>query len=232
MSRYRFLLLDADNTLLDFDANEKASLIKALSHYGLPHDDKVISLYHKINIMYWDMLAHNKIKRDELLTKRFDTLFETIGVKADSQAVENRYRGNLDCGFQLVPNALEVCKALRQEGYKLYIITNGVSTTQHARLSGSGIEPLMDGIFISDDIGYNKPARQFFQYVQDHIDAFELEKALVIGDGLESDIRGGMDYGIDTCWVDIYGTGDSRDLHPTYTIGSISELMKLLSEMS
>ena len=232
MSRYRFLLLDADNTLLDFDANEKASLIRALSHFGLPHDDKVISLYHKINIMYWDMLAHNRIKRDELLTKRFDTLFETIGVKADSQDVENCYRGNLDFGFQLVPNALEVCKTLRREGYKLYIITNGVSTTQHARLSGSGIEPLMDGIFISDDIGYNKPARQFFQYVQSHIDAFEIDKALVIGDGLESDIRGGRDYGLDTCWVDIYGTGDSRDLHPTYTIGSISELPKFLSEMS
>ncbi len=229
MKHYRFLLLDADNTLLDFDANERASLRKALVSFGLPSDDKVISLYHEINIMYWDMLAHNQITRDALLTRRFDTLFERLGVKADSQAVENRYRGNLDSGFQLVSGALEVCGKLKDMGYKLFIITNGVSTTQHARLSGSGLEPLMDGVFISDDIGFNKPARQFFDYVQSHIDGFEIAKALVVGDGLESDIRGGKDYGLDTCWIDIYGTGDSRGLDPTYTIGSIEELPGILN---
>lgn len=181
--------------------------------------------------MYWDMLAKGQIGRDELLTKRFDTLFERIGVKADSRLVENFYRSNLDSGFQLVPGALEVCKALKGN-YKLYIITNGVVTTQRARLSGSGLAPLMDGIFISDDIGFNKPARQFFQYVQDHIDGFESEKALVVGDGLESDIRGGRDFGLDTCWVDIYGKKDSRGLNPTYTIGSIKELPKLLANKS
>ena len=202
---------------------------KALKHFCLPSGDDVISLYHEINIMYWDMLAKGLIERDVLLTRRFDTLFERIGVKADSRAVENYYRSNLDSGFQLVPGALEVCRTLK-ENYKLYIITNGVVSTQRARLSGSGLAPLMDGIFISDDIGCNKPARQFFQYVQNHIDGFESEKALVVGDGLESDIRGGRDYGLDTCWVDIYGKGDSRGLEPTYTIGSISELPKLLSE--
>ena len=204
---------------------------KALKHFGLPSDDNIISLYHEINIMYWDMLAKGQIGRDVLLTKRFDTLFERIGVKADSRLVENFYRSNLDSGFQLVPGALEVCKNLK-ENYKLYIITNGVVTTQRARLSGSGLAPLMDGIFISDDIGFNKPARQFFQYVQDHIDGFESEKALVVGDGLESDIRGGRDFGLDTCWVDIYGKKDSRGLNPTYTIDSIKELPKLLSDKS
>ncbi|MBP5162400.1 MAG: YjjG family noncanonical pyrimidine nucleotidase [Spirochaetales bacterium] len=229
MAKYRFLLFDADNTLLDFDANEKTSLCRAFGFFGLPFDDGILALYHRINIMYWDMLAHNKISRDELLTKRFETLFEHIGVKADSRQVENYYRKQLDNGFQLVPNAIEVCKTLRQEGYRLYIITNGVVSTQKARLSGSGISDLMDGIFISDDIGYNKPARQFFEYVQNHIDAFEPDKALVIGDGLESDIRGGRDYGLDTCWIDIYGTGDSRDLHPTYTIGNIGQLPGILN---
>ena len=231
MAKYRFILFDADNTLLDFDANERTSLQKALKHFCLPSGDDVISLYHEINIMYWDMLAKDLIERDVLLTRRFDTLFERIGVKADSRVVENYYRSNLDSGFQLVPGALEVCRTLK-ENYKLYIITNGVVSTQRARLSGSGLAPLMDGIFISDDIGCNKPARQFFQYVQNHIDGFEIERALVVGDGLESDIRGGRDYGLDTCWVDIYGKKDSRGLDPTYTIDSIKELPRLLANKS
>ena len=232
MKKYQFLLFDADNTLLDFDENEKVSLQKAFARFDIPFNARILALYHDINIMYWDMLARNEIGRDELLTKRFDTLFERIGVKADSRAVENCYRGNLDSGFQLVPGAIEICRGLRNSGYKIYIITNGVSSTQHARLSGSGLEPLMDGVFISDDIGCNKPARQFFEYVQAHIDGFEPDRTLVIGDGLESDIRGGKNYGLDTCWIDIYGTGDSRGLEPTYTIGSISELPNLLQRLS
>ena len=152
MHRYSFLLFDADNTLLDFDENERVSLTETFRHFGLPCSDEVLALYHEINIMYWEMLARKEIERDVLLIKRFETLFGRVGVKADPVAVENRYREGLGRGCQLMKGAVEVCRKLRKD-YGLYIITNGVARTQHDRLEGSGLAQYMDGIFISDEIG-------------------------------------------------------------------------------
>ena len=230
MKKYSFLLFDADNTLLDFDENERVSLSETFRHFGLPCGDKVLRLYHDINLMYWEMLARKEIERDVLLIKRFETLFERMGVKADPVAVENRYREGLGRGCQLMKGAVEVCGELRKD-YGLYIITNGVASTQHNRLEGSGLSAYMDGIFISDEIGYNKPDREFFEYVEKHIPGFDRRKALVVGDSLFSDIRGGVDYGIDTCWLNIYNAENTSEIRPTYTIRDIVELPGLLEKL-
>ena len=177
--------------------------------------------------MYWQMLAENKIGKEELLIKRFSTLFERIGVDADPVQTENYYRAHLGQGCQVVPGAMEVCRKLKGT-YKLYVITNGVATTQHSRLSGSGFEALMDGIFISDEIGYDKPDVRFFEYVQDHIEGFEKQKALVIGDSLFSDIRGGVDFGLDTCYLNAYHKSNTSKIIPTYEIQDIAELLAIL----
>ena len=227
MKKYSFLLFDADNTLLDFDENERVSLTRAFRRFGLPCDEKTLRLYHDINLMYWQMLAENKIGKEELLIKRFSTLFERIGVDADPVQTENYYRAQLGQGCQVVPGAIEVCRKLKAD-YKLYVITNGVASTQHSRLTGSGIEALMDGIFISDEIGYDKPDVRFFEYVQNHIEGFENQKALVIGDSLFSDIRGGVDFGLDTCYLNAYHKPNTSKIIPTYEIQDIVELLTIL----
>ena len=122
------------------------------------------------------------------------------------------------------------CRELRKD-YGLYIITNGVASTQHNRLEKSGLADLMDDIFISDEIGYNKPDREFFEYVEKHIPGFERGKALVVGDSLFSDIRGGVDYGIDTCWLNIYNADNTSEIKPTYIIRDIVELPGLLKKL-
>lgn len=228
--KYEFLLFDADNTLLDFDENERQSILKTFTNFGIPCTDSTISMYHEINIMYWDMLAQGKIKRDDLLVKRFETLFERVGITADAVETENFYRNQLGQGSQLIDGAIDLLKSLRSN-YKLYIITNGVAETQHLRLEKSGIAALIDGVFISDEIGYNKPAPQFFEYVSKSIPNFDRTKALVVGDGVLSDIKGGIDFGIDTCWLDIYGRGTpdkSGEIRPTYTIRKITDLPSIL----
>ena len=227
MKKYSFLLFDADNTLLDFDENERVSLTLAFRRFGLPCDEKTLKLYHDINLMYWQMLAENKIGKEELLIMRFSTLFERIGVDADPVQTENYYRSQLGQGCQVVPGALEVCRKLKAD-YKLYVITNGVASTQHSRLTGSGIEALMDGIFISDEIGYDKPDVRFFEYIQNHIEGFEKQKALVIGDSLFSDIRGGVDFGLDTCYLNAYHKPNTSKIIPTYEIQDIAELLTIL----
>ncbi len=227
MKKYSFLLFDADNTLLDFDANERASLIDTFRTFGIAYDEDTISLYHGINLMYWKMLSEKKISKEELLIKRFATLYERLGINADPVATENHYRSQLGKGCQVVPGALDVCRKLRKD-YKLYVITNGVATTQHSRLEGSGVAELMDGIFISDEIGYDKPDVRFFEYVQRSIQGFEKSKALVIGDSLFSDIRGGVDFGLDTCYLNVYNEKNTSEIQPTYEIQDIVELLELL----
>lgn len=227
MKKYEFLLFDADNTLLDFDENERVSLLDTFEHFGLPCTEEVLGLYHEINIMYWEMLSRKEIERDALLIKRFETLFERVGIKADPVATENHYRTNLGNGCQIMAGAMEVLKELKKD-YKLYVITNGVAKTQHNRLEKSGLAELMEDIFISDEIGYNKPDKEFFEYVESHIPCFEHEKALVIGDSLFSDIRGGVEFGLDTCYLNIYHKQNTSEIIPTYEIQDIVELPKLL----
>lgn len=227
MKKYEYLLFDADNTLLDFDENERVSLSKAFREFNIPCDEQTIALYHDINLMYWQMLAENRIGKEELLTKRFETLFERIGVKADPVQTENFYRTRLGEGFQVVPGAMEVCRKLKDD-FKLYVITNGVTRTQQSRLKGSGFWDLMDGIFISDEIGYDKPDVRFFEYVQNHIKGFRKEKALVIGDSLFSDIRGGVDFGLDTCYLNAYHKPNTSKIKPIYEIQDIVELLTIL----
>ena len=227
MKKYSFLLFDADNTLLDFDENERVSIYNTFRHFGLPCDERTLKLYHDINLMYWDMLARKEIEREVLLIKRFETLFEKVGIKTDAVETEDYYRTQLGQGCQLIPGALDVCRKLKS-GYKLYVITNGVAKTQHSRLEGSGIASLMDGIFISDEIGYNKPDRRFFDYVRKSIPGFEKSRVLVTGDGLLSDIKGGRDYGLDTCYLNIYNSLNTTKSSPTLAAQSITALLDLL----
>lgn len=226
--KYDYLLFDADNTLLDFDENERVSIYNTFEHFDIPCDEQTLKMYHDINIMYWRMLDEGKIERDVLLVKRFETLYEKLGVKRDPAATEDYYRVQLGLGNQLILGAIELCMQLKLAGYKLYIVTNGVSKTQHDRLEGSGLAPIMDGIFISDEIGYNKPAKQFFDYVASHIEGFDPKRALVIGDSLTSDIKGGVDYGIDTCWINIYGKANTSEIKPTFEVSGIMDVPTIL----
>ena len=225
--KYRFLLFDADNTLLDFDENERVSILNTFAHLGLPCTEETLRLYHDINLMYWNMMAEGRIGRDELLTKRFETLFERTGIKGDPVETEDFYRIQLGMGHQLVPGALELCRSLYGK-YRLFIITNGVARTQHERLEASGLAQYMEKLFISEEIGYNKPERGFFLHVEKAIEGFDPASALVIGDGLSSDIKGGADFGMDTCWLNIYNEENTSEIRPTYEIRDIVELKGIL----
>ncbi|MBP5751578.1 MAG: HAD-IA family hydrolase [Treponema sp.] len=137
--------------------------------------------------------------------------------------------GGFGQGHQLVKGALELCRTLSRD-YRLFIITNGVAKTQHERIDASGLVPYMEKVFISDEIGYDKPAKGFFDHVASNIEGFDPERALVIGDALFSDIKGGMDYGLDTCYLNIYNSPNTSEIKPTYEIRTITGLYDLLSD--
>lgn len=226
MKKYEFLLFDADNTLLDFDANERISISNTLRHFKIEPDEPTVELYHTINKNYWRMYDRREISRDDLLWMRFETLYKTLGVTVNPHETEDYYRLQLGLGNQLIDGALELCSDLRKT-HKIYIVTNGVGETQHGRIKGSGLSEHIDGLFISDEIGFHKPQKEFFDYVADHIEGFKRDAAIVIGDSITSDIKGGIESGIDTCWYNPHKSENGTKYIPTYEVRDYETIKRI-----
>jgi len=228
MKTYTTLLLDVDDTLLDFGAAEKVALHSLFKDQKLPLTDEVKARYKEINHGLWKSFEKGKISRDDVVNTRFSTLFKEFGIEVDGFLLEQSYQSYLGEGNQLVEGAYELLTSL-QHKFELYIVTNGVSKTQYKRLNAAGIYPFFKDIFVSEDTGYQKPMKEYFQYVFDRIPNFELDKTLIIGDSFSADIIGGAGARIDTCWVNPKMLSNDSDVVPTYEIQKLDELYKILN---
>ena len=227
MSKYEWLLFDADDTLLDFKLGEKRAITATFRAAGLPTDDGVIETYSKINDNLWKMLERGEVTKDRLKVLRFEQFCEHYGFDYDGAALADAYVGNLMKQTVLLDGAEDVCRALYGK-YKMYIITNGIEAVQNARFGGCAIKDYFEKCYISDAIGVAKPKKGFFDAVAADIEEFDKSKALVIGDSLTSDIKGGVEYGIDTCWLNPTGKKAPEGMDITYVIGDIRELLGIL----
>lgn len=225
------LLFDLDNTLLDFDTAEAAALTRALGHFGIEATPARLALYNSINKRYWALLEDGTLTRREVLYGRFKAFFDEIGVQADYVAAQDMYEEGLCGGVYYVPGALELLEALYTE-HDLYIISNGNAKVQDARLGSSGITRYFKNIFVSEKMGADKPSRRFFELCIAQIPGFDASRALIIGDSLTSDIRGGMNMGIATCWYNPKGLEAEGDIRPDYVIASLDALPALLRRLS
>lgn len=227
MKRYEFLLFDADNTLLDFDANEAVAIRTTLEHFGVEPTEEVVRLYSGINRRFWKLYDEGMLTQAQVLTQRFDTLFAELGRSCNAQTVEDFYRIQLGLGHQVIPGARELLEELKGR-FRLIMVSNGVASTQYPRLRQSGLDQYFEKVFISEEVGFHKPEKGFFDYVFGHVPGIERERALIIGDSLSSDIRGGMNAGIDTCYYDRHHNG-SGDLRPTVTVYDFDALRRFLN---
>ena len=225
-----FLLLDLDDTILDFHIQETVAIRKTLSAVGIEPTDEVCDLYSKINLRHWKMLENGEITRETLAWHRFRELFEALGVDADPHTVSELYWDNLACGHYFLPGAEEAVKALAEK-YKLYMVTNGTARVQHSRIASAGLAAYFEEIFISQEIGADKPDKAYFDGCFVKIPGFDREKAMIVGDSLSSDIRGGKNAGIRTCWVNPKGKVAPLENMPDYEIKSIAELEGLLETL-
>ena len=225
---YKYILFDADNTLLDFDKSEKQALLATFDKFEI--DKAYINEFSEINKSLWELLEKNKILRDELKIKRFELLLDKIDKEdINAEEISNFYLSEIKKHSYTYDFSYYVCDKLKKMGKNLSIITNGTKTVQIPRLSKSPIRPFFEHIFISEDLGVNKPSKAFFDAVLAVIEASPNE-CLIVGDSLTSDILGGINSKIDTVWFNPYEKINATNIIPTYTIKELKELLKIVGE--
>lgn len=223
-----FLFLDLDDTILDFQKAERLALAKTLESFGLPPTDTVLARYHEINREHWERLERKELTRQQVLVGRFAALFAEMGLSAQAEQVARAYEENLSQGHYFLPGAEEALQSLSKK-YKLYLASNGTARVQAGRLKSAGIIPYFQEIFVSEEMGYNKPDPAYFDACFARIPGFRKDRAMMVGDSLTSDILGGIQAGIATCWVNPHQkTGSIR---PDYEIESIVQLEALLKNL-
>lgn len=229
-SKYTTLLFDVDNTLLNFDVDEKNALKKTLKEIGAPTGEKTLQLYSGINAGLWRQFEKGEVTKEELKNTRFKRLFEEIGFPCpvSSREINDRYLEHLGEGGVPVDGAEETVKALFEKGYRIYIVTNGVEHTQKSRLKRSGLDRYITDSFVSEKIGAQKPFKAYFDFVFDNIEEKDRSKLLLIGDSLGSDIKGALDAGIDCVWFNPKGKENTVCGDPAYEIADIRDLLRLL----
>lgn len=232
---YRILLFDADDTLLDFDANETESFRSVMKEMGELWTEEIYDTYRKLNRQLWRRIERGEITVEEGVNRRFADLMARYGRQVDGRLWEQAYRRYLNQGIQEIPWVHQVLGKLKENGYELYVITNGVEETQTSRMARSGLDRYFRQLFISGKIGAGKPSGEFFDYVKSHVERFDTREALIIGDSLTSDIKGGINAGIDTCWfcrnkneAEREKEMEERGIRPSYIIGDLTELFGIL----
>lgn len=221
MRKYDTFLFDADGTLFDFERSEEFAFYSAFKDAKLPQSKEHLKIYRDINNNLWYKHEHGEITQAELKTLRFKLLFEEIGVKYNPAVFNSLYLTSLGQSAYLTDGSLRTLKLLKMRNKKIYIITNGLAVSQRARLNKCLLKDYIDDVFISEEIGSQKPDSGFFTYVMNNITEKNKEKMLVIGDSLNADIFGGNRSGIDTLWYNPKNLVNSSHIKPTYETGKL-----------
>ena len=224
---FEFLFLDLDDTILDFHKAERLAIAKTIREFGLEPTEEVLQRYHLINKWHWEQLELGRLTRAEVLENRFGVLFEEFGVTADQTACARAYEHNLSQGHFFLPGAEEAVDALSKK-YRLFLASNGTASVQKGRMTSANLYRFFEQVFVSQEIGHNKPSREYFEAAFARIPGFDKSRCLIVGDSLTSDILGGIHAGIKTCWVNPNRLPHPADIVPDYQIEYLHQLDALL----
>ena len=222
-----FLFLDLDDTILDFHKAERIAITKTIRQFGLEPTEEVLERYRAINKWHWEQLELGKLTRAEVVENRFGVLFDEYGVDADQTACARAYEENLAIGHYFLPGAEEAVDRLSKK-YRLFRASNGTASVQKGRMTSANLYRFFEKVFVSQEIGHNKPSREYFDACFAQIPGFDPQKAMIVGDSLTSDILGGIHAGIRTCWVNPNHNSGREDIRPDYEIEALSQLEDIL----
>lgn len=228
MARYQTVLLDADNTLFDFNAAEERALHTVLRARGYTPDEETVGTYLKINTALWDAFARGEVEQDFLLEERFRQFEQAMGGDHDPAQFNMDYQKHLGANGILFPGAQELCRHLHDAGCTLAIVTNGAAVAQRGRYENSPIKAYIHHLFISQEIGVGKPNPLFFDHVCRELDISDRSGVVVVGDSLSSDIVGGNQAGMDTIWYNPLGEALTGPARPTYTAKDFAQVEQII----
>ena len=226
----KYVLLDLDDTILDFHKAEYEALKDTLLHFGVEPSDVCIARYSAINAAQWKLLELGELTRAEVKLRRFQLFFAELGIDCSAEAARTYYEERLAIGHYFLPGAEQMLLELSKR-YRLYLVSNGTTAVQNGRVKSAGIAPLFTKIFYSEAIGYVKPQIDFFDACFAEIDGFDPKQAIILGDSLTSDIQGGINAGIRTCWFNPSKEAGRADIVPDFTVSSLDEVVPLLEAL-
>lgn len=227
---YNCLLLDMDDTLLSFKDSERYALTKALEKYNIPATEENLNTYHEINDSLWQDLEKGKIKKHLIGKIRFQKFGKAIGVEIKNPDQMNKeFMAIMRESAILIDGAIEFLEDV-EDYATIAIVTNGTETVQMNRLKISGIGDFADGVYTSEKVGATKPSKQIFLAALKDLGIENNSKVLVIGDRLQSDIKGGINAGLDTCWVNFNGEENTTNIKPKYEVRDYMQLKNIILE--
>lgn len=227
MKKYKTVLIDLDDTLFDFGQDQKVAFKEAMRQIGQDCTEEMYETYCKINLELWEMLNVGKIELKVLLTKRFDLFFEKYGIKQKAKEFDEILTTSFQKTGTPIKGAREALEYLSGK-YELVVTSNGPKNQQYHRLGNADFLKYFSQIFISEEVGFNKPNKEFFDIVFQKIETKDKSQILIIGDSLSSDIKGGRLVGIDTCWYHTKKEENQIDHEPTFTIQNWQEIKQIL----
>lgn len=224
--KYTWVLFDADGTLFDYARAEAQALRATFADLGEPFRTDYFGLYHTYNAQVWSEFEQGQISAAALRVERFRRMLAAAGITRPAEEFSRVYLPNLARGADLIEGAVETVAALRP-AFRLALITNGLTDVQRPRLAASALADAFDVVAISEEIGAAKPDPAYFDAVFARIGRPEREQVLVVGDGVTSDIQGGLAYGLDTCWFNPRGLPVDERFRPTYIVTRLEEVVRL-----
>ena len=227
---YEFLFLDLDDTILDFQKAEHIAIRKTLAAFGADPTDAVCARYSRINKGYWERLERKELTREAVLTGRFASLFEELGITVDATECARVYERNLGIGHYFLPGAEEAVEALSKK-YRLFLASNGTASVQKGRMTSDNLYRFFEKAYVSQEIGANKPSVEYFARCFAQIPGFDRSRAMIVGDSLTSDILGGQNAGIATCWVNPKHLPRRADIRVDCEIERLADLPALLERI-
>lgn len=224
MTKYKYLIFDLDNTLLDFSLSERFALEKIFTTYGIIYNDETVATYKKINGKLWKKLEEGRIEKSVLLASRFRLFFESQGLEVDGAIADEEYRGFLADRADSILGARALLEYVQKSGFCILSGTNGIGKTQRCRLENNSFSKYFDKLFISEELGFEKPDVRFFDYIFNDLQIKDHSEVLMIGDSLSSDILGANRVGIDSVWFNPDRLINDTLIEPTFEVAQLQEI--------
>ena len=226
--KYEVILFDADETLYDFKKSEREAFKNTMLKFNINYDESYhLKIYQEINTVLWKEFEQGLITQESLKIERFKRLSDRLEVSFDETNFAKLYMEYLADASFLYDDSMELIETLNKS-YRLAIVTNGLTLVQDKRIRKSIIANFFETIVISEEILISKPNPKIFEHTLNNINFFDKNKVLIVGDSLSSDIQGGTNFGIDTCWYNPKKIINETSIKPTYEVSNFDELKSLL----